>query len=136
MIKWYDISCAILYIQISNIAETCKSEPQIPTVKMINTKNCNLLTDLRLSQWMMMVMNQDFWHWYAALTGKYKLLLLWRYERGYNKLSLPRVWFGARMTDEPSSGGSHIYNGNKLVRFLSLGGLSCEYDVLEGTTEL
>jgi hypothetical protein len=34
---------------------------------------------------MVLVKNQAFWHVYAVLTGKYKLLLLWRCERGYNK---------------------------------------------------
>jgi len=34
---------------------------------------------------MVLVKNQAFWQVYAVSTDKYKLLLLWRCKRGYNK---------------------------------------------------
>jgi len=56
---------------------------------------------------MVLVLYQAFWHVYAVLTGKYKLLLLWRCERGYNKRRAGPEWFSVRLNVELSSSGSH-----------------------------
>jgi hypothetical protein len=72
---------------------------------------------------MVSVKNQTFWHIYAVLTGKYKILLLWHCERGYNKQRAGREWFRVRLNVELLQWVTHTCNGSKSVRFLSLGGI-------------
>ena len=65
---------------------------------------------------MVLVKNHAFWHVYTVLTGKYKLVLLWRCELGYNKQRAGREWFSVRLNvDLSSSGHTHATVASRFV---------------------